>query len=294
MKKNVLILAIILCLGLLVSIVYFLKKSQPIISPVGKDAPKERPLLSYTFENLKKTPFAKSEITLGPMVNNSPEFYSQMFYFRAPRSPGSAATLKVSGLINIPQKPGNYPVVVMLRGYIPRETYKPGIGSQPSAQVFAKNGFITLSPDFLGYGESASSSANPFEERFQTYTTALSLLSSLTHLNTGLDASYSGNITADLTKIGIWGHSNGGHIALSVLAISGMAYTTVLWAPVSQSFPYSILYYTDEYDDGGKALRKVLSNFEQEYDTDMFSPSRYYSWIKAPLQIHQGLSDREV
>lgn len=294
MKKNILILVLLLCAILLLFTLYLLKNNQSIISPIGKGDPKKRPLLSYTFENLKKTIFSKSEIALGPIVNKSSDFYSQMFYFSTPKSPGNTSTLKVSGLINIPQKPGNYPVIVMFRGYVPRETYKSGIGSQPSAQVFAKNGFITLSLDFLGYAESASPSADSFEERFQTYTTALTLLSSLTNLNTGLDASYSGNITADLTKVGLWGHSNGGHIALSVLAVSGAIYPTVLWAPVSQGFPYSILYYTDEYDDGGKALRKVLFRFEEDYDTDMFSPSRYYSWIKAPIEIDQGLDDREV
>jgi dipeptidyl aminopeptidase/acylaminoacyl peptidase len=97
-----------------------------------------------------------------------------------------------------------------------------------------------------------------------------------------------------MTKVGIWGHSNGGHIALSTIAISGVKYPTVLWAPVSTSFPYDILYYTDESDDQGKSLRKVLAQFEETYNTDLFSPSRYYSWIKAPMEIDQGTADHEV
>jgi dipeptidyl aminopeptidase/acylaminoacyl peptidase len=109
-----------------------------------------------------------------------------------------------------------------------------------------------------------------------------------------LEASYSGKITADLGKVGIWGHSNGGHVALSVLAISGVTYPTVLWAPVSVSFPYSILYYTDESDDQGKALRKTLAGFEENYNTELFSPPGYYNWIKASVEINQGLADQEV
>jgi dipeptidyl aminopeptidase/acylaminoacyl peptidase len=201
---------------------------------------------------------------------------------------------KASGLINLPKKPGTYPVIIMFRGYVDENIYQPGVGTQRVAEVYAKNGFITLAPDFLGYGESASPSADPFENRFQTYTTALSLLASVPTLNTGLSASYSGILTADTEKIGIWGHSNGGHIALSVLAISGVNYPTVLWAPVSKSFPYSILYYTDEADDQGKELRRVLSRFESDYDTELFSPPNYYSRIKAPLDIFQGELDQEV
>lgn len=201
---------------------------------------------------------------------------------------------KVSGLINIPKIEGEYPVIVMFRGFIPQDTYKPGAGTQPSAEEISKNGFITLASDFLGFGESASPSANPFEGRFQTYTTALTLLSSLPTLNKGLDSDYVGTISADLENVGLWGHSNGGHIALSVLAISGVTYPTVLWAPVSKSFPYSILYYTDELDDQGKAMRKSLSDFEELYDTQLFSPEKYYRWIKAPIQVHQGTGDQEI
>lgn len=294
MKKYIGFLSFFVFLLVVTAVFYFLKNSQTILSPIGTGTPPAKPLLAYAFENLKKTKFPASKIIMGPIVDTSPDSQSQMFYFFVPQSPGSSVTKKVSGLINIPQKPGNYPVIVMFRGYAPRETYKSGIGTQPSALVLAKNGFITLAPDFLGFGESASPSADPFEERFQTYTTGLTLLSSLSALNEGLDASYSGKMTANLNKIGLWGHSNGGHIALSVLAISGVSYPTVLWAPVSKSFPYSILYYTDEYDDQGKALRKVLSNFENNYDTEMFSPPRYYPDIKSPIQIHQGMKDEEV
>lgn len=235
-----------------------------------------------------------NRITLGPIVDNNQGFVSMTFYYSVPVTPKSKQMEKVSGLINIPQKAGSYPVIVMFRGFVPDNSYKPGVGTQPAASVYAKNGYITLAPDFLGYGESATPSADPFENRFQTYTTALTLLTSLPTLNAGLSVDYSGTISADLNKVGIWGHSNGGHIALSVLSISGVNYPTVLWAPVSASFPYSILYYTDESDDQGKALRKLLAGFETIYDTDLFSPTNYYNWIKAPLQIDQGQNDQEV
>src|ERR1035437_1573941 len=171
-----------------------------------------KPLLSYTFANLKKTKFPSSNITLGPVVGEVADFFSQVFYFSVPIKPSSKTMEKVSGLMNIPKKAGKYPVIIMFRGFVPDNIYKPGVGTQPAASVFATKGFITLAPDFLGYGESASPSADPFENRFQTYTTALALLASLSNLNNGLATSYVGTISADLSKIGIWGHSNGGHI----------------------------------------------------------------------------------
>ena len=278
-----------------ISIYIYLSSSKKIfISPISPSTPPEKPLLKYTFENLKKTTFTNNNITLGKPYSETTDSSSQLFYFKSPNKPGDTAMDTVSGLMNLPKKPGKYPIIVMLRGFVPDNMYEPGVGTQHVAEALAKNGYITLAPDFLGFGESSSFSKDSFEARFQTYTTALSLLASLPTLNNGLAASYSGTITADPAKVGIWGHSNGGHIALSVLAISGKHYPTVLWAPVSKSFPYSILYYSDDADDHGKALRAVLANFERDYNADLFSPLNYYKWIKAPLSIHQGTNDEAV
>jgi uncharacterized protein len=283
MKKigiRFLLLAIVF--GIFFSIRFFGINTK-IKSPIAQEKPFER----YTFENLRKSSFPASPIILGESLNQTVNYISQMFYYKVGEK-------KVSGVLNIPTKQGIYPIIVMMRGFVPIETYKTGVGTQRAGEVFAQNGFITFAPDFLGYGQSDKTSQNSMEDRFQTYTTILTLLSSLVNLNTGLDASYSGKIKADVSRIGIWGHSNGGQIAISTLEITGKNYPTVLWAPVSKQFPYSILYFTDEFDDHGKALRKVVSNFEKDYDIELYSPSNFYSWIQAPIQIHQGTADEEV
>jgi len=292
MKKMCAIIFVLIALALLYYIDF--SKNRCISLSSTSQQQKAKPLLAYAFENLRKTMFPKSKIVLDRSYSENASSTSQIFYFKTPRKPGSGEMDTVSGLMNIPKKPGIYPVIVMLRGFVPDNIYAPGVGTQHVAETLAQNGYITLAPDFLGFGESSLTSSDSFEARFQTYTTVLSLLSSLSILNEGLEASYSGSITADANKVGIWGHSNGGHIALSVLAISGKHYPTVLWAPVSKSFPYSILYYSDDADDHGKALRTVLANFERDYNADLFSTLNYYSWIKAPISIHQGAQDEAV
>ena len=263
-------------------------------TPTLPATPVPKPLLAYTFENLRNTQFPANPITLGPVVSENKFSVARKFYYTVPQAPGSTVMNQVSGLMNVPKKAGQYPVIVMFRGYVSPDTFQPGAGTQPAALVFAQNGFLTLAPDFLGFGESASHSEDSFQARFQTYTSALTLLASLPTLNASLNEVYTGTVSADLTKIGLWGHSNGGHIALSVLAISGITYPTVLWAPVSASFPYSVLFYTDDTDDHGRAMRQTLAKFETNYDTELFSPPNYYSWIKAPIQIHQGTADAVV
>ena len=266
-----------------------LLRKEDVISPVTREGifSREKPLDKYAFANLKSHQFPAGSIRLDRILKEESQYISQIFYL-------DVNDKKVSGLLSIPQEGGVYPVILMLRGFVPVESYTTGIGTQRTGEVFVENGFIALAPDLLGFGESDNPSSNPMEERFQTYSTALTLLASLESLDSALVASYSGRIKADTSKVGIWGHSNGGQIALSVLEMTGKSYPTVLWAPVSKPFPYSILYYTDEFDDHGKKLRRVVANFEKDYDVELYSPTNFFDWIKAPIQIHQGTNDDAV
>ncbi len=257
-------------------------------SPVIKLPPILRPFLQYTYTNLKTYKPVDSPIRIDKEIRSGDEFTSYLFYFT------TKDNKRVSGLINIPKKSGNFPVVVLIRGFVDPTVYVTGTGTQHVGEYFASNGFITVAPDFLGYGKSDKSSPNAFEDRFLTYTTVIDLLSSLKNINAGLSMNGISDITVDSSKVGIWAHSNGGQIALSVAEITGFTYPLVLWAPVSAPFPYSILYYTNEFDDRGKALRKALAQFEQNYDVEDYSLANYFGWIKAPIQLHQGLSDEEV
>lgn len=246
----------------------------------------EKPLDKYTIDVLSKQKFATSSIEIGDEIKDEKDFNSRMFYFWV----GGG---KVSGLLNFPKDAGTYPVIVMYRGYIDRETYRTGDGTRRSGEVFAKNGFITVAPDFLGYGQSDMPGESPLEERFQTYVTAATILKSINNFNPAFEKENL-NVRVDPEKVGLWGHSNGGQISLTVLEITGAGYPTVLWAPVSKPFPYSILYYTDDIDDHGKLLRKVVADFERDYDSEKYSLTNYLDKINAPIQIHQGSGDEAV
>lgn len=284
MKKIIFFVGVIIIL-LLIYLKFFNQTN--FVSPLGKGKnSNEKKLAQYSYTAMQKTTFSGSEITIDKNFKNEENVTSYLFYFHVRGK-------KVSGLMNIPKKSGDYPVVIMLRGYVDKSIYEPGVGTSHGGEVLAQNGFITLAPDFLGYGYSDKASAGTIEDRFLTYVSVLELISSTKNLNTALEDK---SLTArfDGIHLGIWGHSNGGQIALSVLEISGKDYPTVLWAPVSKPFPYSILYYTDDITDHGKALRKAVSNFEKDYDAEKYSLTNYFDWIKAPIQVHQGGSDEEV
>jgi dipeptidyl aminopeptidase/acylaminoacyl peptidase len=240
---------------------------------------KEFPLLKYSYESLKSRTDYQSKIEFSNFVATESAFVSRKFVFL---SDGK----KVSGLAHIPNKCSEIqkcPIIVQIRGYADPLNYVAGYGTWRSAQEYAKAGFISLAPDFLGYGGSDLPSENVFEARFQTYTTVLNLFAAISSIP-----------GADTDRIGVWGHSNGGQIALSFLEISGKSYPTTLWAPVTIYFPYSILFYTNDSEDHGKALRKNLSDFETDYDIEKFNLSNYFYLVNAPLLIHQGTADKSI
>ena len=244
------------------------------ISPLSKLL--EKPLEKYSILRLAGRTYEGSQIILDNATATTSAYTVYTFHFTSDKK-------KVTGVAHVPNRNALSPVIVQFRGYVDREKYFSGEGTDHSAEVYAENGFITLAPDFLGYGGSDMPSRDVFEERFETYTTALNLLASVKTLP-----------MADASNIGVWGHSNGGQIALTVLEILGKPVPATLWAPVSKPFPYSILYYTDEADDHGKLLRKELAKFEENYNVDIYSLTNYFNRITGPVLLHQGTADASV
>jgi len=249
-------------------------------SVVIESIPTPKPLLVYTFDNLTNRKYEASKIEIGEEIEeySGEKYEARLFSFL---SDGK----KVTGQINMPMTTNSrkFPVIIMLRGYVDREIYRTGIGTNRAAGVLAANGYVTLAPDFLGYGGSDMPDDDVWWDRFNNPVIVMNLIASLENLE-----------IVDTSRVGIWGHSNGGQIALSVLEISQANYPTSLWAPVTKPFPYSILYFTDEFSDRGKALRAEIARLEADYDVDEFSIDNYFDWIESPIQIHQGTNDEAV
>jgi dienelactone hydrolase len=97
----------------------------------------------------------------------------------------------------------------------------------------------------------------------------------------------------DKNRIGIWAHSNGGQIALSVLEVTGRRYPTVLWAPMTDPFPQSLVDTADPGTESAQA-KAYVGAFLQHYDGRRYAFENYYDWIKAPILIQQGTADAQV
>ncbi len=254
-----------------------------------------KPLLAYSIPNLQKREYQTSKIALEKILSEEENYTSFLFSY-------TTMEKKMTGQLNIPDAitanpDQNKKAVIMLRGFVPDDIYTTGIGTKNAAAALAQAGYITIAPDFFGYGDSDPEPENTWAARFEKPITVIELLKSVEKNGIPLNLESertSNSLDLDVTKvssIGLWAHSNGGQIALTTLEILRMPIPTTLWAPVTAPFPYSVLYFSDELEDEGKEQRKWISLFEDDYDVFEFSLTKHLDSLTGPIQIQHGTAD---
>ncbi len=283
----------------------FLNKNSEWLSPLGssslklgqtQEKVKEKNvgyLAQYNFENLRKRESKASKIkivgestVLDEARKNVLKAYKKEGMvkednFKSYEITFTSSGKTISGMMNVPMTPmsNKMSAIIMIRGFAESTGYFVGSGSWKAADELARNGLVTISLDFLGYGLSDGESQDILEARFEKPVSVLDLIESVKALD-----------YVDGEKIGIWAHSNGGQIAISVLEITGQNYPTVLWAPMTNPFPQSVLETMDD-SENGKIVKQKIADFEKEYDSKLYSIDNFYEWIEAPILIHQGTAD---
>lgn len=247
-------------------------------SSLNVEKPKEEKIdySEFVFEVLSQRKFPQGKIKLGKVLAKEANYTSYIFTYQ---SDGKT----ISGMVNVPRGSGKFPVIILLRGYADKKYYHIGLGTERSANFLAENGFLTLAPDFLGYGYSDWEDTDILKARFYRPVEVLTLLSAISSLP-----------SADSGRIGLWAHSNGGQIALSILEITGKNYPTSLWAPMSLGFPQSVLVYLGT-EDVGNIVKEKIDNFSTYNDPKKYSIAEYFSKIKTTsFIIHQATRDEMI
>lgn len=294
----ILILLVLCCVVAILVWFWLLQTSRPhslFLSPLVDTKFITPPLQKFSIPELNSYTFKTSQITIGEQLWQDEKLVAHLFTFQTMGKTMSGQLIvgkewlqaNNSQLDNLSTQ--DIPTIILVRGYVPLEIYQPGVGTQNAAKVFASNGYLTLAPDFFGYGQSDPEPIDTWEARFIKPVNLYELILSVQNEPIKLT-----NTTLQPNKVGIWAHSNGGQIALTMLAGTGSKYPTTLWAPVTAPFPYSVLFFTNESEDEGKALRKSLAKLEAEYDVFDFTISKHIDKIMAPLQLHQGTADIAV
>lgn len=184
--------------------------------------------------------------------------------------------LTISGLMHVPFGEGPFPVIILNHGYISPSQYVTGSDTYRAADILARNGYVTISPDFRGYARS-DSGLNLFRSGY--------MIDALNAAASARTLPY-----ADAERIGMWGHSMGGGVATRAMAVSSRIKAYVLYAPVSADVR------TRRFTGGLAGTGQGDADLADSYyywtrDPALIhdvSPINFFKYVTAPVQIHIG------
>lgn len=210
---------------------------------------------------------------------------------------------KIYALLTIPwgqPPPTGWPVIIFNHGYIPPDQYRTTERYVEYLDGFARAGYIVFRSDYRGHGNSEGQAGGSYSNPGYT----IDVLNGLTAVTT-LPA-------ADPNRIGMWGHSMGGHITLRAMVVSPQIKAGVIWAGVVG--PYPDLFVRGNIPANSNAAGpppisatpggrgrwrfEMVETYGSPEENPAFwasiSANSYLTDMAGPLQLHHGTADSSV
>lgn len=200
-----------------------------------------------------------------------------------------------------------YPVIVFNHGYIRPSEYSTTEKYVAYTDGFSREGYIVFKPDFRGHGNSEGEAIGGYGSNAYTID-VLNAVSSIKKLKN--PSNVNGQLSiVDPERIGMWGHSMGGHITLRSMVVNKDIKAGVIWAGVVASYEdlfdrwrrrnASTNEPTNIPSRRGGSWRQYLSSQygSPEENPDFWkslSATTYLSDISGPIQLHHGTADSSV
>lgn len=201
---------------------------------------------------------------------------------------------KIYALLAIPigdRPPTGWPVIVFNHGYIPPAVYRTVEDYQSHVRRLASSGYIVIKPDYRGHGDSEGESRGGYGQPDYT----VDVLNAV--------ASIKRYPEADPKRIGMYGHSMGGHITLRAMVTTSDIKAGVIWAGVVAS-------YADLLDNWRRPIpasippqaRRWREEFVAQHGSpaenpafwNSISPIAFAADVSGPIQLHHGTNDADV
>ena len=264
----------------------------PMPSPTATPTATPTPLHPLAIAALRQGAYPGSEIVieeeLTPGVN-----YDR--YLTSYRSEG----LKIYALLTAPRgemPDDGWPVIVFNHGYIPPEQYRTTERYVAYVDGFARNGYIVFRPDYRGHGFSEGEARGAYGAPDYT----IDVLNAVAALKRYPQA--------DPARIGMWGHSMGGSIALQVMVATDDVRAGVIWAGMVGTYPEILTWFerrfsdrptpTPDPDGGGEGVWSLVEAYGRPEENpefwDAISATSYLADLSGPIQLHHGTADSSV
>ena len=236
----------------------------PSPTPTITPTPTPNPYLAFSVPGLRERDYPGGEINITSTWESTDAF--TRYYITYPSD-----DLTISGMMAVPKGQGPFPVIILNHGYIAPSQYWIGADTYDASTYLASRGFLTISPDFRGWGRS-DTGENVFRSGLAV--DVMNLISSLPSLP-----------QADPERVGIWGPSMGGGAVSWTMAVDPRVKASLLYAPVSADA-------SDRRRFGGSGPSSSDPVWRDDPQfIDKISPINYFNGVTGPVQIHQGDAD---
>jgi dipeptidyl aminopeptidase/acylaminoacyl peptidase len=235
--------------------------------------PAPDPVAGLAIDDLRARTWGGGSIQIGKIWRRGPGYTTYRITY-------PADTLRLTGLLHVPNGTGPFRVIIANRGYIAPERYQPGMDSRVIADYLVRNGFMVVAPDYRGYG-GGQAGPNPF------YTGYYADILHLIPLAQALPKAKPG-------KVGMWGHSRGASITVAALAVSDQIGAAVVYAPAPADLAED---YARRRRQGSNRSQDDTWPFAPDADPQAYrrvSPINYLGYVSAPVLLHHGTRDTTV
>ena len=210
---------------------------------------------------------------------------------------------KVYALLTVPkgeELQGGWPAIIFNHGSIPPAQYQTAERYAAYVDYFARRGYVVFKSDYRGHGESEGDPDGGWYS--PSYVTdilnAVSSVQKLPYINP--------------EKIGMWGHSMGGHLTIASMVVSPDIKVGVVWAGLTAT-------HDELFEAWRNRIRRLRNNnpavpspyslstnrrqeLINQYGTwqenpefwQSVAPTSYLADLSGPVQLHHGLADERV
>lgn len=254
---------------------------------IGSAASESHP---FSIEALRLGEYPGSEVVVEQALASGSNYDR---YIASYKSEG----LKIFALLTVPrgEKPvGGWPAIIFNHGYISPSVYRTTEKYVAYQDAFARNGYVTFKSDYRGHGSSEGDARGGYGTNDYTID-VLNATSSVQNMS-----------EVNPEKMGMWGHSMGGHITLESMVVIDEIKAGVIWAGVVGSYEDIFNRWRRRSPNrpspspGGRGWWRVelAQMYGEPEDNPEFwrslSAASYLEDVSGPIQLHHGSADASV